>query len=171
MNCFTFPVHAVLIFKFCFLIFRVAVAHIPFTTTFMLPWALIFPSLVLVIIVPCVAILHILGVCSKVKEVAVLLRRCLCLYAGTSETVWTDVAGLLRRERCETGQKSKAAKVNVRQEVYSQQMTALEIPWSAKAGCSCLVRIRVGVFSYLLLFSVGLHHFRRAVFPTTVQRF
>lgn len=126
MSCFAFPVHAMLIFTSCFLMFRVVVAHIPFTTTFRLPWALIFPSLVLVTIVPSVIILHVLGVCSKAKEVAVW--RWLCLYAGTSETVLADVAGLLRGKGCGTGQKSTAAKVSVRQEVYPQQVRALEIP-------------------------------------------
>lgn len=70
--------------------------------------------------------------------------------------VLADVAGWLHGEQNGTGQKSEAAEVSGRQQVYSHQMRALEIPWCATAGGSCSVRIRVGIFSYLLPISLGL---------------
>lgn len=88
-----------------------------------------------------------------------------------TNTVLADTAGWLHRERNGTGQKSKAVEVSVRQEVYSQQMRALEISWCAKAGGLCSVRIRAGIFSCLLPVSLGLKHCRRAMLPTTVWYF
>lgn len=86
-------------------------------------------------------------------------------------TVLADVGGWLHRECNGTGQKSKAVEVSVRQEVYSQQMRALEISWCAMAGGSCLVRIRAGIFSCLLPVSPGLSCCRRTMLPTTVLCF
>lgn len=64
--------------------------------------------------------------------------------------ILANVPGWLHGERNRTGQKSKAAEVSVRQQVYSQQMRALEISSCVMAGGLCSVRIRVGIFSCLL---------------------
>lgn len=68
-----FPVHALLISSFSFLVFRVAVAHIQFTTTFMLPWALISSYLLFGGQSPMCCCQKILGFGSKEKEAAVWL--------------------------------------------------------------------------------------------------
>lgn len=86
----------------------------------------------------------------------VVLWRCPSWTAGTSKIVLADVAGWLRGEGSGTGQKSKAAEVSVRQQVYSQQRRALEVSLCAMAGGS--VRTRVGLFFFTLA-----SHFARAV--------
>jgi len=159
-------------FSFSFLTFRVALACVWFTTAFVLPWALISPSLLFGGRCPVRFWLPDSG-CWQQSEGGrgVVLWGCLCWCAGTSKIKPKDVAGWLQGECNGTGRKSKAAEVSVRQRVYSQQMRALEIPRCVTAGGSRPVRLRAVFFSYWLPISLGLYCCRRAVFPTTVQCF